>query len=166
MKLKRKKDSGFTLIELMIVIAVIGILAVVLVPKIGGFKDSAKTTGTLTNQKSMEAFVVVNYEKWLRKSPALSASDVASEIATQLAKPDNTLTNPFSGKTTVITLSGTVAGATTDAVQLKTDATTPKYGKGVLVVDLSSWDTAGIKLTCYDGTASTNTVGEEITIKP
>ncbi|HVJ50701.1 type II secretion system protein, partial [Desulfitobacterium sp.] len=31
---KRRKDSGFTLIELMIVIAVIGILAVVLVPKV------------------------------------------------------------------------------------------------------------------------------------
>ena len=40
-----KNRKGFTLIELMMVIAVIGILAVVLIPKISGVKDSANLAG-------------------------------------------------------------------------------------------------------------------------
>ncbi|AHF07436.1 hypothetical protein DESME_10660 [Desulfitobacterium metallireducens DSM 15288] len=50
---KRRKDSGFTLIELMIVIAVIGILAVVLVPKFGSVKTDAKLAGVQTNFRSV-----------------------------------------------------------------------------------------------------------------
>lgn len=51
--IKRRKDEGFTLIELMIVIAVIGILAVVLMPKFGTIKTSAKLSGVETNFRSV-----------------------------------------------------------------------------------------------------------------
>lgn len=40
-----KQDKGFTLIELMIVIAIMGLLAIVLIPKIGAGKDNAKEAG-------------------------------------------------------------------------------------------------------------------------
>lgn len=50
-----KTNKGFTLIEIMIVIAIIGILALVLVPKIGAMKDQAKLAGVDTNMRVVEA---------------------------------------------------------------------------------------------------------------
>ena len=50
-KLGNKK--GFTLVELIVVIAIIGVLAVVLVPKLGGFGDKAKGAGALTEAKQV-----------------------------------------------------------------------------------------------------------------
>ena len=40
----RSKDAGFTLIEIMVVIAIIGILATMIVPKIMGRPDEARAT--------------------------------------------------------------------------------------------------------------------------
>ena len=41
---RRSKDAGFTLIEIMVVIAIIGILATLIVPKIMGRPDEARAT--------------------------------------------------------------------------------------------------------------------------
>jgi type IV pilus assembly protein PilA len=52
-----RKKKGFTLIELMIVLAIIAILAVVLIPKAGVFKNQAKNSGVLTNVNTVRAFL-------------------------------------------------------------------------------------------------------------
>lgn len=50
---KNMKKKGFTLIELIVVIAILGILAAVLIPKFGGFQDKARATQAITDAKQI-----------------------------------------------------------------------------------------------------------------
>ena len=54
------KKKAFTLIELLIVVAIIGILAGVGVPMYSGYMASAKLESAKTNHKSINTFVSAN----------------------------------------------------------------------------------------------------------
>lgn len=89
-----KSKKGFTIIEIMVVIALIGILAAVLVPKFSGVKDRAKDTGMITNAKMVEAYVASVIDSY---EPSTYA-DLVTTITTQFSN-DNALMNPYSGST-------------------------------------------------------------------
>ncbi len=50
--LKRRKDKGFTLVELIVVLVILAILAAILIPALLGYIDSAKDKQKLVNAKN------------------------------------------------------------------------------------------------------------------
>ena len=57
------KDSGFTLMELMIVIAIIGILAAVAVPQYGNYTKRAKFSEVITQTASSKTAVNLCFQE-------------------------------------------------------------------------------------------------------
>ncbi|MGL5646786.1 MAG: type II secretion system protein [Clostridium sp.] len=51
--IKNRKKKGFTLIEMVAVVAIIGILAAILVPKVTGYMNEAKKTGVIDQARKL-----------------------------------------------------------------------------------------------------------------
>ena len=140
--IKRRKDDGFTLIELMIVIAVIGILAVVLVPKMGNVKTSAKLAGVQTNYRSVAATLQGGHF-----TDNASVQTYLNGIYTGT----NVLTNPIT-KTTNISLAAATAGAviSDSAAAVPAVATSvPAYQGAVVVIPNLTLTTGTGSITVY-----------------
>jgi len=125
--MKKRSKKGFTLIELIVVIAIIGILAAILIPTFTGFQERAKATQALVDAKQVAtAFDGLMIEKG--SYGAVTKADVVTLSGVADAK--------------ITTFEGEAAGADGGFIVTVTVAT----GKTVTAGRLAGNDALGVRM--------------------
>jgi prepilin-type N-terminal cleavage/methylation domain-containing protein len=75
-----KKQSGFTLVELLLVLAIIGILSLIAVPAILSQRDNARDKVAQANCNSILTSIVAEANRYVDEGNALIAANIKSEI--------------------------------------------------------------------------------------
>ena len=142
-----KGQRGFTLIELMIVIAVIAILATVLIPRSGLVQETAKEAGIEANALQIEATVYGMIQRY----PAAKVADFRTALN---GKIGTNLTNPITGSTAVLYNESSQILALANASVIITNVAAPASsvdGKGVVWVQIFAVSSVTtVVITPYD----------------
>lgn len=105
----KKNKKGFTLVELVVVIAIIGILATILVPRFIGYTDDARANAARSEAKNIYTIETANFAQtgsWVDPEVTNGGAANATSVITTTGTTPQTYT--FHG-----TITGFAAGAFT-----------------------------------------------------
>jgi prepilin-type N-terminal cleavage/methylation domain-containing protein len=92
---KRKNQKGFTLIELIVVIAILGILAAIAIPRLAGFTDRANSSAVVAEART----ILTAYSTLVAEDPDIALPGQGDAKLTALTgKIKGTITGPNNDK--------------------------------------------------------------------
>ncbi len=101
MRRKHSTKSGFTLVEILIVVVIMGILAAILVPQFGQSGDDARYTATLQALETLRGQIDVYRNQHKNRNPGVAGANPDNTFVNQLTLPTNeagqTSPNPDQG---------------------------------------------------------------------
>ena len=138
-----KKRTGFTLIELMIVVAIIGILAAIAIPRFAQMLEKSREGATKGNLSSMRSAVSIYYSQQEGAFP----DDLTTSFTSFLYPIPPAKASPLGNSNTVSLASTVPSGAGTGWCYV-TDPTAMPY-QGYIFPNSTATDTKGNSFTTY-----------------